>query len=133
MDQQDHETMFVRSFIQPNKHERLINFLASPKKRRKATDSLYHMSDLNELHIVQIDLNGFTPHQVAQQLYDRGAPKTCRVISTNSRFDAKELELEFVLSEVIGWSDGTVLSCIPGKLAYYEGESPNNRFILRKS
>lgn len=133
MNQQHHESLFVKSFIQPSKHERLIDFLASPKKRRKATDSLYHLSDLKEQHIVQIQLGGLNYQQIVQLLHERGAPKTCWVISTNSAFDAKELELDFVLSEILGGSFGSVLSCIPGKLAYYEGESPNNRYILQKS
>jgi hypothetical protein len=27
---------------------------------------------------------------------------------------------------------GTLLSCIPGKLAYYEGEGPSDRCILER-
>ena len=133
MDQTQHETQLIKAFFCRKKQDGMLNFLAHPKKRLKATDTLYHLGDLNEKCIVQIELNGLSPVQIAHQLRIRGSPKTCWVISTNSKLDAKEHDLEFVLSEIVGWSDGSLLSCIPGKLAYYEGESPKNRFILQKS
>jgi len=33
---------------------------------------------------------------------------------------------------VVGWHDGTFISCIPGKLAYFEGEGLNERYILER-
>jgi hypothetical protein len=29
-------------------------------------------------------------------------------------------------------SEGTNVCCVPGRLAFYEGEAPKNRFILRR-
>jgi hypothetical protein len=34
---------------------------------------------------------------------------------------------------VLGMGDGVVLSCIPGKLAYYESEDASGRYILSRS
>jgi len=36
------------------------------------------------------------------------------------------------LEEVMGHGMGTLLSSIPGKLAYYEGEGPSDRCILER-
>jgi hypothetical protein len=40
--------------------------------------------------------------------------------------------LHQALQETIGQGYGTLISCIPGKLAYFEGEEVNHRFILKR-
>jgi hypothetical protein len=44
------------------------------------------------------------------------------VISELSKIDAQELGLEDALGEVWGRGVGSVLSCIPGRLGYFEDE-----------
>jgi hypothetical protein len=36
------------------------------------------------------------------------------------------------LEDIIGNNDGTFISCIPGRLACFEGEGPNQRYILER-
>ena len=43
--------------------------------------------------------------------------------------DEEDLELLAALRKVVGYGIGTVLSCIPGKLAYFEAEL-RDRFLL---
>jgi hypothetical protein len=38
--------------------------------------------------------------------------------------------LDKALGDVVGTLSGTVVSCIPGCLAYFEGEALGRRFIL---
>jgi hypothetical protein len=56
-----------------------------------------------------------------------GAPDTCAVIGGEN--DGKDMELLTALKQIVGYGTGTVLSCIPGKLAYFEGEV-RERFLL---
>ena len=56
-----------------------------------------------------------------------GAPDTCHVIG--GEHDGKDMELLTALKQIVGYGTGTVLSCIPGKLAYFEGEV-RERFLL---
>ena len=56
-----------------------------------------------------------------------GAPGTCHVIG--GEHDGKDMELLIALQQIVGYGTGTVLSCIPGKLAYFEGEI-RERFLL---
>ena len=44
------------------------------------------------------------------------------MISEQSTIDGQELALEEALSAVWGKGVGSVLSCVPGKLAYFENE-----------
>ena len=41
------------------------------------------------------------------------------------------MELLSALEQVVGYVDGAVISCIPGRLGYFEGEW-RERFILEK-
>ncbi len=63
----------------------------------------------------------------------KGSPNICFIISTNIEFDRKELPLIDVLEKIVGTcDDGTFISCIAGKLGYYEGESMGARYIFEK-
>ncbi len=55
------------------------------------------------------------------------APETCHVIG--GEHDGRDMELLTALKQIVGYRTGTVLSCIPGKLAYFEGEI-RERFLL---
>jgi hypothetical protein len=52
----------------------------------------------------------------------KGAGLTCWVISEELAIDGRELDLREALEHVQGGGMGTILSCVPGALAYYEGE-----------
>jgi hypothetical protein len=44
------------------------------------------------------------------------------VISEDSEADGQELDLESAIQRVVGSDMGTILSCVPGKLALFAGE-----------
>ena len=69
---------------------------------------------------------------VEKILKQYGAPQICHVISESSEVDGKDLPLKAAIEEVLGYGMGSVISCIPGRLAYYEGEMPSDRFVLKK-
>jgi hypothetical protein len=43
-------------------------------------------------------------------------------LSFDTELDCKELNLKDALEEVIGSGMGTILSCVPGRLAVFVGE-----------
>jgi hypothetical protein len=67
---------------------------------------------------------------IQDTLTSKGAPKTCYAISEDSALDGKEIPLKDALVSVVGRGMGTFLSCIPGKLAYFEDE--DQRWILER-
>jgi hypothetical protein len=69
---------------------------------------------------------------VYMYLKEKGAPDICYILSENIQIDKLELPLKKALEETIGMGMGTFLSCIPGKLAYYEGEEPGERYICER-
>jgi hypothetical protein len=64
-----------------------------------------------------------------EMLQQRGAPEQCCVVSESVGLDARTLPLKEALELIIGMSTGTLVSCIPGRLGYFEGEDTGERFI----
>jgi hypothetical protein len=66
---------------------------------------------------------------VAQFLEARGAPSSCYVLSEWGDYDGRVLPLADATGAIVGRGMGTVLSCIPGRLAYYESED-GERYVF---
>lgn len=126
------EEALIRSFVVKQKRDRLIEFLSSQKQRRKATATLAHFRDLDQRFVVRLRSNEQSPESIARALRQRGATDTCHVISESAELDGKRLSLEVALEQVVGQGLGTLLSCVPGALGYFEGEGPGDRCILSR-
>jgi hypothetical protein len=127
------EEAVLRAFIVPGKRERYVSRLALPQARQKFMNShLFHMRDLDPRFAVRIDPVDQRAEKIFSLLRERGARGTCYVISGSSDRDGTEADLREALDEMVGRFDGTFLSCVHGKLAYFEGEEPNERYILAR-
>ena len=124
------EEALVRAFVVEAKRDRLIEFLSSRKHRRKATAALAHFHELDPRFVVTLPANEHNQESVARALRQRGAGDTCHVISQNVELHGSRILLDVALQQVIGQGLGTLLSCVPGALGYFEGEGPGDRCIL---
>jgi hypothetical protein len=124
-----HESAFVESFIVKPRRERALELLASSKNRHKFTRKFdHHGRDYIVPECIRsIEPRHQHPPDIAATLREMGAPDTCHVIG--GKWDGEDMELLIALKEIVGYGTGTVLSCIPGKLAYFEGEI-RERFLL---
>jgi len=129
----EHEQATVDSFIRRERQEQYRLRLRSNKTRQKFMNShFHHMRDLDERFATRIEPRDQTPERIYELLQNQGAPERCYVISAMSDRDGEEADLRPALEEIVGVESGTFLSCIPGKLAYFEGEEPGERYILRR-
>lgn len=126
----DHEQAFVETFIVKPKRTRYLEKLASDKHRRKFLSRLHHNLDYVSELATQIPPGEQTVDLIQAKLRSLGAPDECHVITAGADLDGRQLLLQEALNCFVGMGDGVVLSCIPGRLAYYESEEPNGRFIL---
>jgi hypothetical protein len=118
-----HEEGFVRSFVLASKRDRVAMLLANPKRRREYVKTLAHYGDLDVQHAEAVSPKvAHTVDEWLKLLLSKGAPARCWVISEDASKDAKEVELSEALRETIGAGMGTIVSCVPGKLAYFEDE-----------
>lgn len=77
-----------------------------------------------------IPSNKLSVENIALELQQRHSPPLVFAISENLELDQKVLPLVEALNHIVGRGMGTVLSCIPGRLAFVETE--DERFILER-
>ncbi|HUG80155.1 MAG TPA: hypothetical protein VML01_00720, partial [Bryobacterales bacterium] len=65
-------------------------------------------------------------------LRTRGAPATCYVLAAGSDLDGREMPLREALDAIIGMGNGAFVSCIPGRLGFYEYESMKSSYLLQR-
>jgi hypothetical protein len=126
-----HEEGFVRSFVVASKRERVAMMLANPKRRKEYLKTLAHYRDLDVEHAKAVSPKiAHTAEDWLKLLRSKGALERCWVISEDDLKDGREVELSEALRETIGAGMGTVLSCLPGKLVYFEDE--DQRLLLER-
>jgi hypothetical protein len=126
----NHEEATVRAFVIPNRQERYLTFLSNPKRRAKFIAELAHFKALNFTYAKIIPAVQQNATSVAKLLTSKGAGRMCWVISEDSILDARQMDLETALQATIGRGMGTIISCVPGRLAYFEDE--DGRYILER-
>ena len=124
----EHEEKTVTAFSVKEKRERYKSMLSNPKKRSSVLDRLNHLNDLNERYVTWLPSNA----AVEQLLRQEGSPEKVYVVSDNKDIDGKLMPLDEAVSKaaVGGW--GTIVSCIPGQLAYYYDEMGARRAVLKR-
>jgi len=101
-------------------------------KRRKLHNLLHHFDYLDERFAKPLPHGVHSANQIAALLEERGAPPTCLVITGLRNLDRLDMPLLKALTEIVGQHYGALVSCIPGRLAYFEGEGPGVRYILER-
>ena len=125
------EEELIKAFFVPEKRERYLEMIAKPKKRRKFLGELCHFKALDPRYCLGVPKVEHTAEHIGAFLRRKGAPDSCWVKSEDPKLDGKRMPLVEALKDTLGYQMGTFLSCIPGKLAYFEDEE--NRWILERS
>jgi len=126
------EHALVMAFVAPSKRKRIAGFLRSAKNRTKFIAQLPHFSDFDPRFAKRIDSSRQDAASILHLLQSKGAGSTCYVLSVSGKIDQTDGALERVLMDVVGYEPGTIVSCVPGRLAYYEGEDRGERYLLAR-
>ena len=124
------EHALIAAFVKRGKRDRYREILSSERLRHKFTSQLAHFTDFDPKYRVPIPSNKLFIENAALELKKRHSPSIVFAISEDPALDQKELPLLEALRQTIGRGMGTVLSCIPGRLAFVETE--DERFILER-
>jgi hypothetical protein len=124
-----HEEATIRAFVSPSRRERWLGLLASAKRRRSFLGRLNHCRDIDERYATPVPSNA----NIAAVLRSHGAPETCYVLSDIPTIDGQELPLDDAIDQVEFGMWGTLISCVPGRLAYYYDECGARRWLLQRS
>ena len=116
----------------PEKRARYVSLLESKRGRDKLLDGLNHCHDLDARFAKSIPANQQSAQSIERLLKSKGAPDVCHVMSSDPDLDNREMSLSEALMEAVGMDSGTLVSCIAGKLAYFESEGFDGRYILER-
>jgi hypothetical protein len=125
-----HEQALIAAFVKRNKRDRYREILSNPRLRQKFTNRLAHFTDFDPRYRLSIPSNKLFVNNIVLELQKRHSPNIVFAISEDPALDQKELSLVEALNQTVGRGMGTVLSCIPGRLAFVETE--DERFILER-
>jgi len=120
----------ISAFVKRSKRDRYREILSNPRLRHKFIDQLAHFKDFDPKYRLSIPSNKLFVDNIFRELQRRHSPKIVFVISEDPALDQKELPVIEALKHIVGRGMGTVLSCIPGRLAFVETE--DERFILER-
>ena len=126
----DVEKSLAEAFILPQRRGRYLSLLERRGGRDKWRRQLAHFSHWDPRFLRPIETGNAAA--IWKRLQDAGAPQTCYVFSEWDELDAKEMNTGEAVAACVGYGMGTVISCIPGRLAFYEAEGPGERFILQR-
>lgn len=124
------EHSLIAAFVKRSKRDRYREILSSPRLRHKFTNQLTHFADFDPKYRLPFPSNKLFVDNIALELQKRRSPEIVFAISEDPALDQKELLLVEALKQIVGRGMGTVLSCIPGRLAFVETE--DERFILER-
>jgi hypothetical protein len=124
------EHSLIAAFVKRSKRDRYREILSNPRLRHKFTNQLAHFKDFDPKYRLSIPRNKLFVNNIALELQKRHSPKIVFAISEDPALDQKELPLVEALKQIVGRGMGTVLSCVPGRLAFVETE--DDRFILER-
>jgi len=125
------EEALIRSFFARERREQFLRRLADPASRGQMRDKLNHFHGLDPRYALRIAPREQTPDAIYRLLKDKGAPDLCHVIGP-SELDGRDIDLKDALRDIVNWSQGALISCLPGKLGFFQGEEKNERYILER-
>ena len=130
-EQAEHERQLIRAFILPQRQDRYLELLAKPKRRTDITNTLAHFKHLDPRFVVKIPPHQQHTPEILKLLKLKGAPDTCYAISEDEELDGKQIPLKDALQSIVGRGIGTILSCVAGRLGYFEDEE--DRWLLERN
>ncbi|HEY2379531.1 MAG TPA: hypothetical protein VGH98_26360 [Gemmatimonadaceae bacterium] len=122
----------VNAFVAAPKKERLLTLLGTKKGRPKVRAALAHFRDLDPRYAQRLGPDQRTRDAIVTLLRKRGAPANCYLLSEDVELDGCELSVEEAVEKVVGKGMGTFISCIPGRLGYFEAEDMGERYLLER-
>jgi hypothetical protein len=128
----EHERGFVAFLAEPGRG-RMLRLLELGEKRRADVRALLnHAVALDPRFSRHLDGGDAFPRPVEALLRKRGAPEGCHVLAADADLDGSDMVLSDALAAVIGKSSGAFISCIPGRLGFYEYEDARSSYLLSR-
>ena len=129
----EHELGFTTFLAEPTQRRVRTLLELGSKRRKDVRELLNHAVTLDRRYARHLDGNETSARSIVNKLRKHGAPETCYLISADAALDGREMALEDAVDAVSGSFAGGFVSCIPGKLGYFDYEDMKSAYLLKKS
>jgi len=126
--QSELEQTFIKKFVEKDKQERYLEFLAKEKNRSKFTNELHYFKNLNWKLFREISGSESGIAVILAKVKGKKNISNCYAISNRPEFDGKVFSIDEVIKDVVG-TEEIILIFGNAEIVYYEGEAPGNRYI----
>jgi hypothetical protein len=126
------EELTLRSFVIESRRNRLASVVWTKKRYLELVGWLAHGHPWDPRWATRLAVADQQPDAVERILKAHGAPDRCHVLGGSSEMDGKNFGLRDALDLVVGCSMGVLVICVPGQLAYHEGEERHDRNVLHR-
>jgi hypothetical protein len=126
---EEHERGLAR-FLVGEWRARFRESLAPAKRRDTLRSQLPHLTHLDPRFATPTEAQSAV--ELGAQLRERGAEDRCYLLSEDPGLDGRELTLDEALVAIVDGESqhATFVSCLPGRLAYFHGAEPGDRYLL---
>ena len=133
LDVNDHATGFLK-FIEVAQARRVGGLLQrGAKGRDKLRTMMAHGIKLEMKYARCFPDGPKYAKLICSALLLESAPPLAFVISEDSKLDGRVLPLPEVLKTCVGSGFGSFISCVPGKLGYFELKDRGEQYLLRRA
>ena len=129
LDYEHHLEAFAARLVDHGYKARLRALLATPHGQRRFTSELNHFEELDPRW--RTNLSDCDANAVITELQARRAPECGICISADAKLDGSIVDLGDAIRRVRYCGCGTLVSFVPGKLAYFENEY--EAYLLERS
>jgi hypothetical protein len=129
----EHEVLAISALTTPGRRRRFKELFGNRAKRNKLINEfLADVGSFDARYVSPIPSHQQNAIDIERLLTARGAPSSCHVMSEDRRLDGRDMPLAAALAEIVGWGAPSLVSSLPGRLAYFEGDEPNERYLLQR-
>jgi hypothetical protein len=122
----------LTAFLHPTQARRAKSLLENGAKGRKKLLAMFdHDLDFDRSDNFLVGSGFDSAQAICDRLIGLGASGNCYVMSVDRELDAQSMTLERAIQSCYASGMGTFVSCIPGRLGYFEGEDAGYRFVLQ--
>jgi hypothetical protein len=129
----EHEEAFAKAFLPSEKRARFIQYLSQPKRRKEMLSQLDHHLPYEPAFATEVPGELDFPGELEKLLKAKGAGASCYVIANGLKADGRVLPLGEALLQICMHGSGAILSCLPGRLAYYRPGSPEPGILFERT
>ena len=129
----DHGAAFIRSFVVKERRDRLSFEHSKGLLVGRFCHEAESLLDRRYARKYTEPVQGYW--QIAEMLRAAGAGRSCFALSHCAEIDGRTLDLEEALSRAVGYGLPSIISALPGELAYLETEQvsgPPDRYFLHR-